>query len=235
MNLIHVNTGVEISLDENKVSVLCVENPTLMSELLTDLWNQQQGKEGGWSLYEGGKETKLSSAAECIFNPYAIDSNSSTVLTKVYNSLASTTYEQMFIETGQVNGVITGYLESILEQQPFAMDYDDELDLKALLKGYHVRFPSDADTLEERLIDYVRVMCRILKKTVIVFLNLSQVIPANIMEQFLADLFYEKVYVLFIEGKDQSVYVRENRYIVDPDCCIINVNESEMNGINDGY
>ena len=49
MKAIYVKYGIELSLEENQVITLVVENPQVMSDMLRDIYRQVNGEEGGWN------------------------------------------------------------------------------------------------------------------------------------------------------------------------------------------
>ena len=50
MKAIYVKYGIELSLEENQIITLVVENPKVMSDMLRDIFRQINGEEGGWIL-----------------------------------------------------------------------------------------------------------------------------------------------------------------------------------------
>ena len=55
MKAIYAKYGIELSLTENQIITLVVENPQVLSDMLRDIFRQINGEEGGWILSENEK------------------------------------------------------------------------------------------------------------------------------------------------------------------------------------
>lgn len=54
MRLVYAKQGIEIVMEENRVSTLLIENPTILCEMLQSLLGQMEGGEGGVDTFRGG-------------------------------------------------------------------------------------------------------------------------------------------------------------------------------------
>lgn len=226
MNLVHAKDGIDISLEEGSIHVLCIEQQKLLTDLLMDLWQQVEGGTGEWILSEKDKVLDLAKKMEFIVNPFSADCNNTRIQSKVFKGLQQTANERFFMETGELNHVISVYLEQLLSGVDYPLEFDLELDVGALLKGYHVRFAMDSDTLPERLVEYIKVQRRIMNKSIVVFYNLKQLLSAEELQLFYQDMRNEKMLCLLIEGQDWPKEEHERKHIIDMDRCIIDVEGS---------
>lgn len=87
MRLIYARQGVEIALEENRVSTLLIENPVSLCEMLQSLLRQMEGDEGEWILSDS--DIVLPLAKSCVFidNPLMVDCNEKRIITKLYKEL----------------------------------------------------------------------------------------------------------------------------------------------------
>lgn len=221
MNITHSYYGIEIPLEENYINTVCIEHPVVLSKLIQELWDQANGSAGGWLLSEKEKELSIPRTVECIYNPFSIDCNESRILTKIYNELKEDARTYLYEMTDSVNRQILLYLDNLIDQFPCALEYTLEPDVVSLLKSYKVRISWESISLEDKVVEYVRVIGRILKKTVIVMLNMKQYFSDDDLEVFLRTLLYEKVIIILIEGSDRPVLPIEKKYIIDSDWCTI--------------
>ena len=72
MKLVYPCYQLDIVLEENKIIVLSIENPSAYSVLLQDIWNQIQGENGGFCLSDKDKVKNIAKEVECIFNPFEL-------------------------------------------------------------------------------------------------------------------------------------------------------------------
>ena len=75
MKAIYVKYGIELSLEENRIITLVVENPKVMSDMLRDIFRQINGEEGGWILSENDKIFPLEKTGVLLDNPLTADCN----------------------------------------------------------------------------------------------------------------------------------------------------------------
>ena len=87
MKAIYAKYGIELSLEENQIITLVVENPKVMSDMLRDIFRQINGEEGGWILSENDKIFPLEKTGVLLDNPLTADCNDKKILTKLYKEL----------------------------------------------------------------------------------------------------------------------------------------------------
>ena len=85
MKLIERELGLEIELKENIVSVVIIENVSLRSSIIKEIYLQSAGeKDGKWLLVENEKSYDLSKEAQVILEPFSLELNSKKMKTKLY-------------------------------------------------------------------------------------------------------------------------------------------------------
>lgn len=221
MKLIHSGYQLELSLKENQIPVLIIENQEAYRSVLLDLWNQVEGREGEIILSDGEKIKKISKEMELIFNPFALDCNNRKVISKLHQELKEISDEVLIQERAEVNQNIVGYLEKIVRHVPYAIDFEVDLDLTALLKMYDVRVSCFGDGLLEKIIEYMRTMSRICNIRIFAFVGLIQYLRPDELEQLYEFVLYEKIYLIRIESIFSKPINRERCWILDKDLCII--------------
>ena len=50
MRIIYSKYGIDLYLEENKITTIVIENPSLMSEVVRDISKQVNGEDGEWIL-----------------------------------------------------------------------------------------------------------------------------------------------------------------------------------------
>lgn len=193
MKLIHSGYQLELSLRENQVTVLTVENKDAYRTLVSDLWNQVEGGEGEIILSDGEKIKKISKEMELVVNPFGLDCNNRKVISKLHQELKEVSDELLIQEAAEVNKNIVEYLDKIVQYVPYAIDFEVDLDMNALLKMYDVRISCLGENLLEKIIEYMRTMSRICNVRIFVFVGLKQYLTIDELEQLYEFVIYEMV------------------------------------------
>lgn len=221
MKLIHSGYQLELSLRENQVTVLTVENKDAYRTLVSDLWNQVEGGEGEIILSDGEKIKKISKEMELVVNPFGLDCNNRKVISKLHQELKEVSDELLIQEAAEVNKNIVEYLDKIVQYVPYAIDFEVDLDMNALLKMYDVRISCLGENLLEKIIEYMRTMSRICNVRIFVFVGLKQYLTIDELEQLYEFVIYEKIHLICIESMFTKCLNSERCWILDEDLCII--------------
>ncbi len=206
---------------ENSINILTIENQAVCSEILKDLWEQCNGAIGTSILSDADVEFKISKAVECIYNIYDIDCNNKKILSKVYQDIFNNAEETFIEKTLLLNKDIIEYIDQITQVLPYNISQSLEIDVNGLLKLYNVKISYEEESTIEMIIEYVRLVHRVLKKQLFVFVNLKQLLTDEELQSFYEFCFYEKVYVLIIEGIEMDGRAHERHLVLDKDLCLI--------------
>lgn len=221
MKFIYSPYQLEIEIQEQQITVLTIENPKAYSEILSDLWNQIEGMEGELILSENEKVKKISKDVDLVFNPFSLDCNNRKVLTKLYQELKGITSENLLSESVEINKQILEYLEKVIVQVPYSLDYEVDFDVTNLLKIYAVRVNSLAENLLEKIVEYIKVMHRICNIQIFIFVGLKQYMTVNELKQLYEFIFYEHISMIILGPVFTKTVDGEKGWILDSDLCII--------------
>lgn len=223
MKLIHMGYNLEISLEENRVTVISVENPNAYANILGDFWRQIHGEEGKIILSENGKIKNISKEMDCIFNPFSLDCNDKKIINKLYQELKEQANTMLVNESTVLNAAIVGYLDKLIMQVPYALEYNLEFDILNLLKIFGVKVEVSGSDLLERIVEYMQVLNRICGTRLYVFVGLKQYLTNRDLLQLYEFVFYEKIYLIIVEATCVEYIEGEKHWILDKDLCIIEV------------
>lgn len=221
MKAIYVKYGIELSLEENQIITLVVENPQVMSDMLRDIFRQINGEEGGWILSENDKIFPLEKTSVLLDNPLTADCNEKKILTKLYKELSEQAKISLYEDCTQVNSHIISFLEKLFATVPYHLEMELDVDVAALLKLYGVKVESDGADVLETLIDYLRAISSICNIHVVWILNLKQFLTEEQVDQLYEFCFYEKIYLINLEGQKNYALKQEKCVIIDKDLCVI--------------
>ena len=221
MTLEYLPLGIEYAFRENEVLSLIVENPCAFSEMISSLWRQVNGLDGGFRLINAENELKIEKEVECIINPFCVDANDKKILNALYKELSLQAEEVFQEELLKANSGMVSTLDMLAASSPYDIDFTPNIDINSLLKTYGVRLNNDYDSLFERLENYLKLKKELCGISCCAIVGLKQYLTDEEIKEFYKFLFYEKMFLIDIESREGVNYPEEKRIIVDKDLCII--------------
>ena len=95
------------------------------------------------------------------------------------------------------------------------------MDTVKLLKLYEVRIEPQCNTVLERLIEYTKVLTRLLRKKLLIITNISSFLNQSDIKELVNMCVYLKMNLLLIESKELDFHGHIKTYIIDNDNCLI--------------
>ena len=223
MKLVHPNLEYQIKFIENEISVLIVENQEVFLKYTKELFDQINGEEGQFVLSEDGKLMKIPKVMDLIFDFYALEVNSRKVLTKLYSIVKVEMNDEIhYMASNELVSKISNYLELLISDLQYSLDYDVNFDLSGLMKVVDLRVNSNPDTLTEKLVDYMMAMKEFCGMKVFVFVGLKNYLLTEELELLYQEIAYQKYKVLMIEGAERGVRLDQEIYcVIAHDLCEI--------------
>lgn len=221
MRLINPNWNRQITLEENKVPIIVVENKYMFRDILLDLRNQIEGKDG-YLLFDDLKDTiKISKHIELILDYIHIDLNDKKILTKLYNNLKIKAIEE-YQEYSSIVDKVSEYIQTLISDEELELVQLKNIEPIDLFKGVSLEIEDNNLTEMERLIEYIVLMENIVGIKVFILVNLKLFFSENEINLFYDTLINKKIQFVLIESSAiKSINSREKLYIYDEDCCEI--------------
>lgn len=226
MRIIYSKYGIDLCLEENKITTIVIENPSVMSEVIRDISKQVNGEDGEWILSDQDKIFSLEKSGIFLDNPLMVNSNEKRILTRLYKELSEQANTLMYEDYTQINSYIVSFLERLLDTVPYHLDMEVDMDLTGILKLYGVKIESDVVSVLEALLDYLRALSCICNIHVVFILNVKQFLTIEEVQQLYEFCFYEKIYIINLEGQKNYNLEQEKCVIIDKDLCIIDVSSN---------
>lgn len=223
MKIVDEKMGIQLELIENQIQILVLENEQTFSNVIMQFLKLSQNVESQWLLMEQDKILQFHKIGQVIVDPFSIDNNERKIIQKVYQEMQICAQEEFAIETAEINACIVSYIEEITQKMPYNLVFDLNLDFQGILKTYGVRLETCMERLIERLVDYIKLLKRVLGITVVVFINLKTYLSEKELELLYEACKYEKIYIILIENVMRQRITGENICIVDRDGCIIKI------------
>ncbi len=221
MKLVNSKWFLDIEIDENMPATLVLESTEAMAEIVEDLYDLCSANDGESVLSEDLKEIHIEKAAEIIINPFAIDFNSKKIQNRLYSELlfASESYIE---EKALIQSKLVEFIDELVQDVPYEMITNEiDLDLARLFKMLDVRLEPQCNTVLERLVEYVKVLARLMGKTLLILTNICSYLDDYEIGQLEKICAYHKINMLFIESREHKFLFPTKTYVIDKDKCLI--------------
>ena len=226
MRIIYSKYGIDLYLEENKITTIVIENPLVMSEVIRNISRQVNGEDGEWILSEQDKIFSIEKSSIFLDNPLMVNSNEKRILTRLYKELSEQANNLMYEDYTRINSYIVSFLERLLDTGPYHLDMEVDMDLTGILKLYGVKIESYGVSVLEALLDYLRALSCICNIHVVFILNVKQFLTLEEVRQLYESCFYEKIYLINLEGQKNYNLEQEKCVIIDKDLCIIDMSSN---------
>lgn len=223
MKLVHPFLEKPIVFEENNMNVLVIENQKVFSELVWELLEQINDKEGRFLLSSDLKLLELKKSMDLVIDLFSLDFNQKKIISKVYSQLKMVAVgSEYYMDSTCLIGEIVHYLEKILQDIHYPLEYDQEMDIGAIFKFADVKIGITYGTLIEKLIDYLALMQELCGISFFVFVNLKCYLSDEEVEQLYHFVAYKKFNILLLENTmREKRFEQEKIRIIDIDMCEI--------------
>ena len=147
----HAENGLQIELRSEKVSVLVVEEPVLLREMLIELSQEMQGELGGYILSKDFEPIPMGKSVNYIPNPLDINCNEKKILGKVYQNIVSEDRINNSLLKENYMQAYTNFLTDICLYGPVPLTFDTSINIMDILKMARVEVDQKSNTYLENL------------------------------------------------------------------------------------
>lgn len=222
MKLAHVEIECQMMLSNQKLFEWIIESPELFSKYVREIVEQINGGEGRFVLSEGERELNLSKYAEIIVNPFLLDLNDRRIQKKMYAELAELAKgEELFLATQEMMAVLRRYFLQLEHASGYALEIIPEIEVTAIFKAIGIQIERVEDDFFIRLLQYIRIMAELMKKKLVVLVNIRSYLNEFQISQLLEMTAYDEIALLFIENVQRDFSEEKIYCIIDKDGCEI--------------
>ena len=228
IQLAHVHLETQITISDDSVQLLIVENPTEFYNMVSDLDGQFDGQEGQFVFSVEGQIVSAHKKGAIVSDLFHFDLNDKKLLNLLYKRLEGESFGDKLICFNELTAKAVEFLEEIAFTTPFALEYD-EPQPSDYMKASGLKFAKVYDTFEEKLICYINALIELKQCEFFVFVNLKSVLSDEKLQQLYAHCRAEQVGLLLIEdSKRRKLLSCEKAVIITEDLCELLENHEEI-------
>lgn len=220
MKLVHKDFDFVFQLKENKQGLLVVESPCLFRELVKDLFGNEDTR---FVLSENNSVIDIKKNSVCVVDFFNVSLNERKILSKLNEIIKNEVLNsELLLKCNDLCGKIEAFAVEVSQNMDFALEYNKNMDLSALIKFIDFRFKQEQVDIMEQLVDYMKINSEVLKINLFLFVNLMSYFNENEVNKIIEFVNYQKMNVLMIENKvPDNLDNFQIVYVLDKDCCQI--------------
>ena len=209
-----------VDSEENKVTVLCIENRALFRRVVSAFYTGNTEEE---SIIFSDNLTPFKYKGNVDFIYNYIDLNfSSALIKKLYTKLSEFSENEMLSETQKLNEAVFQYLDALNKNFDYDFDFDCTLNLPEFFKCQGLRPDIKGINYEENLIDYILAVQKYSPVKLFVLFTPHLYFDSATLHTIYKELLERNINVFVIEGvKFFDTSGIEKVIIVDKDLCEI--------------
>jgi len=220
LKLVIKSFNLIVELEENIVDIFVIENPRVMTDVVSDTINNAKS-DSKILLIENDGEDIPSAKYELITSPFIISLNSKKILGSAVKDIETSICENYFDKFQEINTDILNLLDQAILDLPYDISFDCIKDIKDVIKICDITFQEKQLSLLEKITNYIKLESKILKLKCIIFVNLHNFLDDEEIMLLYKEAFYQKVQLILIESHEGKKKSCERVHIIDKTQCII--------------
>ena len=207
--------------DIDRVNVIVIENQRLLFSVLTDIYNQTHGLDGNAVVSASDRPLAFNRCADLISEFVSFSLNRKPLLNKVMSALERIAMSDEYYESSMsmINS-LEKYLFDLTMSLSCDIDFGN-INISSLLKAAGIMFKEDYESIGEKIIDYMQLVCEFDCRKLFILYGLRDFIVEEEAIRFYDTILHHGYDIVCIESREHSLLPVEKRYIVDYDLCEI--------------
>lgn len=209
-----------IQLNDDKVTVICIENKLYFRKIVSALCDGYTEEQN--IVFSKNYEPFRYKNNVLFISDYYNLQFSSAFMKKIYDNISFFCEEEIQEETIKLKQMILDYFDIILQNYSYDFSCKDDVTLAELFKIQNLQPLLEKDDLLDALLEYILLTQKYSPVKVFVLLNLHTNFSEEELKIFYKDLIQRKIPIMVLESNsefEKSVY--EKITIIDKDLCEI--------------
>lgn len=221
MKLVHPIINQPVDWDNCLIHSFVIENPKMYREFIEELYSQCEGNKGHFVFSDGNELLDISKYIEVVSDALLINTENKKIISAIIKELTDIAVNERHLQTLELYSKINEEINNIIFSSEMDIVYDDINDISQILKLYNVRPNDEKTTLAEKILFYMELCEKYLKKKLFIFMNLHSYFAKEELELLFKNVHYSKHHIFIIERYDFTASQLEQKRIIDIDLCEI--------------
>lgn len=219
MKLCYPDIETVFSFDGRYINSLVIENQKLFLKIITDMYEQSEGKDGKAVLSKNNQPVVFSKNAEFITNSVPFDINTKSVLAKILNILEKISVSaENYAYTAERLALNEKWVLELSKSFPFDVEAT-KISAGNLLKSFGIIIVDDSECLSEKLLNYMEIIRELDSDKLFVFAGLRSYLSDDEAEKFFDTVIKHGYCIFLIDAAEYEPLPQEKRTVIDKQLC----------------
>lgn len=222
MRLVYYDLNFTADIDRGCLYSIVLEQAYVFERFLVKLHGQLNKENTAFSLSEKENDLDLVKCCDLVTTTFDLTFGKKEITRKLFAELETVAQAQGLTE--ELSEIYSNLFE-LLDRLRFAADYDIEYtsdySILDVMKHSGVHIAEPKGSYAEKLIEYIVVMNRLLKKVFFVIANCSSYLGLDDYRHIEKTAEYYDLCIVFVENKQLGLPNMKKEYIIDMDLCEI--------------
>lgn len=222
MRLVYYDYNIEIDFSYGKITNVVIENPLVLDGFIMGLWHTISKHEEKISVFYNFEKMDFAKITDLIFSPLELTYRKKDIQKRMIEGMLEEIIESdLSFKFSEAYAALLEIVKQVKMNCEYEIDFDENLELKKLIKCFDIHLQEPSGDFLKRLIEYISVTAKLMNNKIFFLLGGFNFIndgEYNLLEKHVA---YEDVAIINIEGKQNNLKCLENQYIMDVDLCEI--------------
>lgn len=222
MRLTYYELNFTAEFERGSIGAIILERSDAFECFLIALHKHLEKEETSFVLFEREKEMDLTKCCDFIASPFDLTFKKKAVTRNLFAELETVAGEAdlsgCFCE---IYGKILNVLEQLRLASDYVIGYSTDFSMQDIFKSCSVHIEEPTGTFAEKLIEYVVVMNRLLKRVFFVVANCRVYLADADYRHIQKVAEYYDLCIIFVENTQLGLPKVKKEYIIDVDLCEI--------------
>lgn len=203
------------------INTIVIENQRLFCTLIEDMRSQLSGNDGRAVLSRGDKILSIGKSVELLDSFIPLDINTKALVSRLSAQLESRAIsDEFYAEMSELVGRTEAFLDALAFELPCEIQFT-KMNIGSIIKAAGVEICDDAQSLAERVLDYMQLVTELIGEKLFVTVNLRSYVSDEETELLMQTVLSHGYHLLMIENCEHERLAHEKRTIMDKDLCLI--------------
>ncbi len=219
MKLCYPDIETVFSFDGRYINSLVIENQKLFLRIITDMYEQSEGKDGKAVLSKNNQPVIFSKNAEFINSFVPFNINTKSVLTKIQNILEKMAVStENYVHTGEMLALNEKWILELSKSLPFDVEAT-KISVGNLLKSFGIVACDDSECLCEKLLNYMEIIRELDSDKLFIFVGLRSYLSEDEAKKFFDTVIRHSYCIFLIDAAEYELLPKEKRTVIDKQLC----------------
>ena len=206
----HASWETHFDLDTQKISVLAVENPSMLWKYCIELIAQSGGETGEFCLTKNLTEQAFDKLCNVETNIPGLSLNTKKLQIALIKKCTELSLSPEFEEQlRKISLTLYSFCKNVCQDVGYSIELDESIDVPGLFKLFSLSLKETFGSLLEKLVEYVNAVAEFLKPKICIFVFLTKFLSTEELYHFFEHCRYQGISLILVEESFPQFFENE--------------------------